>query len=74
MPNRRHPYAAGSHRGWSVGSNSLTPTGQSELLKDLGRQLQQNYKNVLKEPAPDRIKRLLERLEQAHQPEENEDL
>ena len=63
MPKRHHPYAAGSHRGWSVGSSSLTASGQSELLKDLGRQLQQNYQNILKEPAPDRIKQLLERLE-----------
>ena len=74
MPKRHHPYAAGGHRGWSIGSNSLTAAGQTELLKDLGRQLQQNYQNILKEPAPDRIKQLLERLERARHQEENDDL
>lgn len=57
-----HPYAAGSG-GWSIGPNGLTAAGQSELFKDLGRQLQMHYQNVLKEPAPDRIRHLLERLE-----------
>jgi hypothetical protein len=74
MPKRHHPYAAGGHRGWSIGSNRLTAAGQSELLKDLGRQLQQNYQNILKEPAPDRIKQLLERLERAHHHEQDEGL
>jgi hypothetical protein len=73
MPKRHHPYAAGGHRGWSVGSSSLTASGQSELLKDLGRQLQQNYQNILKEPAPDRIKQLLERLERTRHHEEDGD-
>ncbi len=63
MPKRHHPYAAGGNTGWSIGSNGLTAAGQSELLKDLGRQLQHSYRSVLKEPAPDRIKQLLERLE-----------
>ena len=75
MPKRHHhPYAAGGNSGWSVGSNSLTAAGQSELLKDLGHQLRQTYQNVLKEPAPDRIKQLLERLETRHRYEEGEDL
>ncbi len=74
MPKRHHPYAAGSHRGWSVGSNSLTAAGQSEILKDLGRQLQQRYQNVLKEPAPDRIRHLLERLDRTRHPEEDGNL
>jgi hypothetical protein len=74
MPKRHHPYAAGSQRGWSIDSSTLTPAGQTELLKDLGRQLRQNYQNVLKEPAPDRIQQLLERLEQARDPEEDEGL
>jgi hypothetical protein len=71
MPKRQHPYAAGGHRGWSIGSNGLTAAGQSELLKDLGRQLQQNYQDILKEPAPDRIKDLLERLERTPHPEDD---
>jgi hypothetical protein len=71
MPKRHHPYAAGGHRGWSIGSNGLTAAGQSELLKDLGRQLQQNYQDILKEPAPDRIKDLLERLERTRHPEDD---
>lgn len=74
MPKRHHPYAEGSDRGWSIGSDNLTSTGQSEFLKDLGRQLQQNYQSMLKEPAPDRIQQLLERLEQAHYPEDDEEL
>lgn len=72
MPNRHHPYVAGVHRGWSIGSNSLTAAGQSELLRDLGRQLQQNYQSVLKEPTPDRIKQLLERLERIRHHEEED--
>lgn len=74
MPKRHPPYDAESERGWSIGSGNLTPTGQSELLKDLGRQLQQNYQPMLKEPAPDRIQHLLERLEQAQHPEDDEGL
>jgi Anti-sigma factor NepR len=75
MPKRHHhPYAAGGTSGWSVGSNSLTAAGQSELRKDLGRQLQKAYRNVLKEPAPDRIKQLLERLESRRHDEEGDNL
>lgn len=73
MPKRHHPYAAGGHMGWSIGSNGLTAAGQSELLKDLGRQLQNGYQSILKEPAPDRIKQLLERLERTRPREGNED-
>jgi len=74
MPKRHHSHAPGRQRGWSIGSEPPPATGQSELLKDLGRQLRQNYQNVLKEPAPDRIQQLLERLEQARAPEEDDDL
>jgi hypothetical protein len=73
MPKRHHPYAAAGNTGWSIGSNGLTAAGQSELLKDLGRQLQHNYQSILKEPAPDRIRQLLERLERTHLRERNED-
>ena len=59
---QHHAYATGSG-GWSIGSNGLTAAGRSELLKDLGRQLQTGYQSVLREPAPDRIRHLLERLE-----------
>jgi hypothetical protein len=41
----------------------MTPKGQSELLQQIGRQLQADFEDVLKEPAPERIKQLLERLE-----------
>ena len=75
MPKRHHhPCAAGGNSRWSIGTNSLTATGQSELLKDLGRQLQQNYQRALEEPAPDRIQQLLERLERSRRDEEDEDL
>lgn len=74
MPKRHHPYAAGGNTGWSIGSNGLTAAGQAELLRDLGRQLQHDYQKVLKEPAPDRIKQLLERLERARRHQEDEGL
>ena len=73
MPKRHHPYAAGGNAVWSIGSNSLTAAGQSELLKDLGRQLRHSYQGVLKEPAPDRIRQLLERLERIRLREGDED-
>lgn len=73
MPKRHHPYAAGGNTGWSIGSNGLTAAGQSELLRDLGRQLRHSYQSVLKEPAPDRLRQLLERLEGTHLHERNED-
>ncbi len=73
MPKRQHPYAAGGNSGWSIGSNGLTAAGRFELLKDLGRQLRHNYQSILKEPAPDRITRLLERLEEADFRERHED-
>jgi len=72
MPKRHHhPHAAGSPGNWSIGSSNLTASGRSELLKDLGRQLQQSYGEVLKEPAPDRIKQLLEKLERSQRPEDD---
>jgi hypothetical protein len=73
MPKRHHPYAAGGNMGWSIGSNGLTAAGQTELLKDLGRQLQHNYRSMLKEPTPDRIRQLLERLEGTRLREGDED-
>jgi hypothetical protein len=63
LRRQHHPYAMGNSGSWSIGSNGLTAAGQSELLRDLGRHLQMNYQSILKEPAPDRIKQLLERLE-----------
>jgi hypothetical protein len=57
------PYSVNRHTTWSIGSNGLTAAGQNELLKHIGRQLQADYQHVLKEPAPDRIRELLERLE-----------
>jgi hypothetical protein len=73
MPKRHHPYAAGGSTVWSIGSNGLTAAGQSELLKDLGRQLQHDYQGFLKEPTPDRIKQLLERLQSTRFREGDED-
>lgn len=73
MPKRHHPYAAGGSTVWSIGSNGLTASGKSELLKDLGYQLQHSYQNILKEPAPDRIRQLLERLERTQRRERDED-
>jgi hypothetical protein len=60
--------------GWSIGSNGLTATGQSEILKHLGRQLQSDYQSLLKEPAPDRIKNLLKRLEERGDPQDDEEI
>ncbi len=75
MPKRHHdPYAASGNSRWSIDANGLTAAGESELLKDLGRRLQQTYQNVLKEPAPDHIKHLLERLERSQRYDEDEDL
>ncbi|MBB4039955.1 hypothetical protein GGR34_001602 [Microvirga flocculans] len=66
MPRRQdRPSATNSNNNWSIGSNGLTASGRSELLKDLGRQLQRSYQDVLKEPAPDRIKHLLHELERS---------
>jgi hypothetical protein len=64
MPKRHYPYAAGGNSGWSIGANDLTEDGRAELLKDLGRQLQHNYRSIMNEPAPDRITQLLKRLEE----------
>jgi Anti-sigma factor NepR len=57
------PHTVGRHGGWSIGSNGLTTAGQNELLKQIGRQLQSDYQDLLKEPAPDRIRDLVRRLE-----------
>jgi hypothetical protein len=69
MPKRLHQpngstFPLGRHTDWSIDSNSLTSAGQSELLKHLGRQLQNDYQDVLKEPAPDSLRKLLERLKE----------
>jgi len=79
MPKRPHPSDGAPHSlsgkaDWSIGSGGLTQTGQSELLKHLGRQLQDNYQNILKEPPPDPLKRLLERLDGRHDHLDGEDL
>ena len=60
----------GQPRNWSIGSNNLTAAGRSELLKDLGQQLQHTYGAILTEPAPDRIKQLLEKLERSQRPDD----
>ena len=67
-----HPQTAGGHGSWSIGTSGLTAAGQAELLRHLGRQLQTTYQGVLKEPAPDRIKQLLERIERDRGQEEDE--
>jgi Anti-sigma factor NepR len=77
MPKRPHEpddprHPRNNNVGWSIGSNRLTAAGQSELLKSLGRQLQDNYQNVLREPAPDRLRRLVERLEDPRGSDEDE--
>ncbi len=69
MPKRHQQpnaalYPLSGNTGWSIGSNGLTPSGQNDLLKHLGRQLQMNYQGLMKEPTPDRFRQLLERLEQ----------
>jgi hypothetical protein len=79
MPKRFHqadgpPYSLNKHPGWSIGANGLTAAGQSELLKQIGRQLQSDYQDMLKEPAPDRIKELLKRLEARDDHTDEEDL
>jgi len=68
MPKRLHhtdgpPYPANGHAAWSIGSSRLTAVGQNELLKHIGRRLQADYEGILKEPVPDRIRGLIERLE-----------
>lgn len=68
MPKRLHqadgpPFPATRHTPWSIDSNGLTAAGQSELLKQIGRRLQADYQDILKEPAPDYFKDLLEQLE-----------
>lgn len=68
------PYSMGRQAGWSIGANGLTAAGQNELLKQIGRQLQSDYQDVLKEPAPDRIRELLERLEARSNHADGEDL
>lgn len=77
MPKRLHqadgpPYSPGRLGGWSIGSNGLSSTGQNELLKQIGRQLQADYQNVLNEPAPDRIQDLLKRLEAKSEPRDDD--
>jgi len=64
------PYAVSRHSAWSIGSNGLTAAGQNELLQLIGRRLQTDYQDVLKEPAPDRIRELLDRLEARNSPSE----
>jgi hypothetical protein len=68
------PFPLNRHLGWSIGSNGLTSTGQSEILRQLGRQLQSDYQSLLKEPAPDRIKNLLKRLEDRPVSQDEEDM
>ncbi len=67
------PHPATRHAAWSIGSNGLTTAGQNELLRNIGRQLQSDYQGMLNEPAPDRIRELLERLE-AHNRSDDDDL
>ncbi|MGO4389178.1 NepR family anti-sigma factor [Microvirga sp. 2YAF29] len=68
------PFPMNRHLGWSIGSNGLTANGQTEILRQLGRQLQSDYQGLLKEPAPDRIKNLLKRLEERGDYPDEEDI
>ncbi len=78
MPKRQHqpdgqPQPLVNNTGWSIGSNGLTQTGQTELMKHLGRQLQADYQSILKQPAPDRFRHLLDRLEEQYSRRDEED-
>jgi len=68
------PPSLGRHVGWSIGANGLTAAGQNELLKQIGRQLQADYQDMLKEPTPARIMELLRRLEARDDQADEEDL
>lgn len=67
------PHSSGRHTSWSIHSNGLTSAGQSDLLKQIGRQLQSNYQYILREPAPDQIRDLLGRLEARQNRTDGED-
>jgi hypothetical protein len=68
------PFPVDRPLGWSIDSNGLTTAGQSDILRQLGRQLQTDYQSLLKEPAPERIKNLLKRLEERGDPQDEEDM
>ena len=68
------PFPVARPLGWSIDSNGLTAAGQSDILRQLGRQLQTDYQSLLKEPAPERIKNLLKRLEERGDPQDEEDM
>jgi uncharacterized protein YgbK (DUF1537 family) len=48
----------------SIASDTLTPMGQSELLRHLGSQMRDRYQKVMDEAIPDHLKLLLDRLEE----------
>ena len=77
MPKRPHEpddprHPRNGNAGWSIGSNRLAAAGQSELMKHLGQRLQADYQNIIEEPAPDRLRRLVERLKGSREPNEDE--
>lgn len=57
------PHSGSRHPALSMGSSGLTAASHTELLKHIGYHLQTGYQNVLKEPAPERIRELLQKLE-----------
>jgi Anti-sigma factor NepR len=53
---------------WSVGLNSPTSIGQAKLLQVLGRALRQDYERLVREPLPDRLAAIVDRLDKGPGP------
>jgi hypothetical protein len=75
MRKRPHPPDGSGHprnggARWSIGSNGLTAAGQAEVMKQIGRQLQADYQEILKEPPPARLRTLLKRLNERSDPDD----
>jgi len=50
---------------WSVGLNTKTSLDQAEVLRLLGRRLQDTYKGVVEEPLPHRLAEVVDKLRKA---------
>jgi hypothetical protein len=55
---------------WSISSGQLTAKGEEELMRLFGANLQESYKQIIAEPMPSHLQRLLTSLEAETEPRE----
>jgi hypothetical protein len=69
MPKRPQPSGLAKpvirESAWSLASNGMTPEGWSELLRELGSQMKDEYQELISEPVPEHLQQLASKLKES---------